>query len=295
MNFPPSTTIHRYRPAAWLRVSGPDAAEFLQGQFTNDLRAGTDGVYGLWLDQKGKVVADSFVQRGAAPDEFWIGSYFSPAAVLVRRLEDYIIADDVTVEDQTAGWTGVSLLGAGTGAWLAAAPRAGRWFRGRRERGENWEWLLPLGEAETASPAWAGAREGGAAELARRRILAGIPAVPADLGPADLPNEGGLETDAISFTKGCYLGQEVMARLKSKGRIRRRLQRVTGGGPPPAAPAALWQGGARVGELRSAAADEAGAGFVGLALVTLATFRPEAPLALGADGPPTLAAAPLSI
>jgi folate-binding Fe-S cluster repair protein YgfZ len=87
-----------------------------------------------------------------------------------------------------------------------------------------------------------------------------------------------------------------MARLKSKGRIRRRLHRVSGAGPAPAAPAALWQAGVRVGELRSAAPDEAGAGFVGLALLGLASFRPAAPLAAGADGGPEIrAAAPVSI
>src|SRR5580693_9003555 len=106
MNFPSNTAFHGYRPAAWLRVSGADAAAFLQGQFTNDLREaqGETAVYGLWLDQKGKVLADSFVRRGAAADEYWIGSYFSPGAAIGRRLEDYIIADEVTVEDATAGW-----------------------------------------------------------------------------------------------------------------------------------------------------------------------------------------------
>jgi tRNA-modifying protein YgfZ len=295
MDLPAATALYRYHPAAWLRVTGADAPAFLQGQFTNDLRGapGETAVYGLWLDQKGKVLADSFLQRGAAPDEFWVGSYFSLGAAIARRLEDYIIADEVTVEDATARWTGMSLLGEGTGAWLAATPRAGRFFRGRREREENWEWILPLAEAETATRELAGVREIGSAEANRRRILAGIPAVPADIGPGDLPNEGGLEGEAISYTKGCYLGQEVMARLKSKGRIRRRLHRVAGDGPAPAAPSALWQGGTKVGELRSAASGEAGRGFIGLALLSLASWRPDDPLATGEGHAPTIRAAPL--
>src|SRR5471030_3245677 len=70
--------VHFWRPAAWLRVSGPDAGVFLQGQFTNDLGAlkTSPAVYGLWLNQKGRVLADSFVLRGNTTEEFWVGSYF---------------------------------------------------------------------------------------------------------------------------------------------------------------------------------------------------------------------------
>ncbi|MES1167157.1 MAG: folate-binding protein, partial [Pseudomonadota bacterium] len=73
-----SPSVHRWRPAAWLQVSGPDAFSFLQGQQTNDLgRLKTDpAVYGLWLNQKGRVLADSFVLRGDAPEAFFVGSYF---------------------------------------------------------------------------------------------------------------------------------------------------------------------------------------------------------------------------
>src|SRR4051794_14169243 len=95
--------IYRWRPACWLRVAGEDAANFLQGQFTNDLRALSDtgAIYGLWLTIKGKVLADSFVLRGSYPHEFWVGSYFSPATLIRERLESYVIADDVSVEDMT--------------------------------------------------------------------------------------------------------------------------------------------------------------------------------------------------
>src|SRR5690349_21801352 len=119
MKFPTSLVCHRWRPGAWLRLTGGDAENFLQGQFTNDLRDPAAGaaVYGLWLNVKGKVVADSFVVRGAA-GEFWVGSYFSSAAAIRERLESFIIADDVVVEDATAGWSGFALLGAGAAAAL---------------------------------------------------------------------------------------------------------------------------------------------------------------------------------
>src|SRR5262245_55014498 len=99
INIPTCEGLFAWRPACWARVAGSDAATFLQGQFTNDLRAlsNTGAMYGLWLTLKGKVQADSFVLRGTNADEFWIGSYFSPAAVICARLEGHVIADDVTI------------------------------------------------------------------------------------------------------------------------------------------------------------------------------------------------------
>jgi folate-binding protein YgfZ len=175
-------------------------------------------------------------------------------------LEDYIIADDVSVEDVTTEWTGLTLLGAGVVAWFAQAPRVGLSFPGRRTSGETLEWIFPLSEWPNARVQLAGWAEIDGVAMERQRIAAGIPAVPADIGPADLPGEGGLEPVTISYTKGCYLGQEVMARLKSMGQVRRRLQRVRGPGAAPQRPAALWQGGRQIGELRSAV-DLAEGGF----------------------------------
>jgi folate-binding protein YgfZ len=115
-----------------------------------------------------------------------------------------------------------------------------------------------------------------------------------DVGPSDLPNEAGLETDAISFKKGCYLGQEVMARLQSMGRVRRRLRRVRSRGPAiPAPGAALFCGGRPAGEMRSAVVDGAG-GAIGLAMLSLLALTPDGALSLGAELPATweLAEAP---
>ncbi len=290
MPFPATAIFFPYLPAAWLRVQGPDAASFLQGQFTQDLLPvqGERVAYGLWLDQKGKVLGDSFIGHGAAPDEYWIASLLSPGAMLRRRLEDYLIADEVTVADLSVEHAAVALIGEGVGAWLGSMPRPGRFFPGRRSPTENWEWIYPVGAAAAVSAALAGARAGSPAELERARILAGVPAVPVDIGPRDLPNEGGLDADAISYTKGCYLGQEVMARLKAKGRIRRSLNRVSGPGPAPVTPAALWHAGRQLGELRSAALSADGAGFVGLALLGVGQLPAEGGLALGAADPETI-------
>jgi folate-binding protein YgfZ len=283
-----STAFHVWQPAAWLRVSGEDALNFLQGQHTNDLRnlMATGAVYGLWLNQKGRVVADSFVVSGSEPGVFWLGSYFSSAAVIRERLEAYIIADDVVIEDQSAGWRGVSVFGAVGRAALGQAVPGSVGFAGRRGAEENSEWIFPATAESEVRTLLAGVPELNAAEMECRRVQAGIPAVPQDIGPGELPNEGGLERAAISYTKGCYLGQEVMARLKSMGKVRRKLQRVAGSGAPPVVPAALWQGGRKVGDLRSVA--PTGAGYVGLALLTLMHVQPATGLSLAADAAATI-------
>ena len=180
------------------------------------------------------------------------------------------------------------MFGEGGREALAAEPRDGFIFRGRRGGAESVEWIFPTGAADAVRAACAGLSELSADEVARRRIDAGIPAVPTDLGPSDLPNEGGLETEAISYTKGCYLGQEVMARLKSLGQVRRRLVRVAIVGERlPALPAPVFLAERQVGELRSAAPDGAGS-FAGLAMVSRLHVVAGARLAFSPEAPPTI-------
>jgi folate-binding protein YgfZ len=280
---------HRYQPACVLWVEGHDAATFLQGQFSNDL-GGLEpggGAYGLWLDRRGRVVADSHVVRAAGGAGYWVASVSSPAADVMRRLGDFIIADDVTLEDRTAGWRALALVGDGAGAWLGEQPRDGLVLRGRRSARESWEWMLPGTALAGAEAAVAGARPLQWEELEGMRIDAGLASVPRDIGPGDLPNEGGLEAATVSYSKGCYLGQEVMARLRGRGTVRRALVRVGGRGAPPPLPAALWRGGQASGELRSAVAAGAG-GYRGLAIVPVGSAAPGTALGLEKGGPATL-------
>jgi tRNA-modifying protein YgfZ len=281
MKISPSFLAFTYRPSAFLRVSGPDAADFLQGQFTNDLRKlDSEGtLYGLWLDRKGRVLADSQLQKETGSQDFIIASTRSPAAIIADHLGAHIIADDVAISDETVSWRGLALVGSGTGAWLASEPRPGFVFPGRRASEENWEWIHRDSDAAAAAAAVAGARVVEDEEIERMRIASAIPSVPIDIGPADLPNEGGLDALAISYSKGCYTGQEVMARIKSLGRVRRTLVRVRGASAPPVLPAGLWLAGRKEGEVRSAVAE--GSGFAGLALVSVAAAAAGSPLALG--------------
>jgi folate-binding protein YgfZ len=283
----------RFDPATRLWVSGSDAASFLQGQFTNDLRHTREQActYGLWLNQKGRVLADSFVLAHGG-DKFEIISLTSPVATIRERLEAYIIADDVVVDeamDTGAGW-----IVAGDGAVEALAkldlpaPEFGEFcvagdvtvFRVRAASSPNW---LVLG-------AGAGrfdqvARPVTRLELARGRIESGVPEIPTELGPGDLPQEGGLEPDAISFTKGCYLGQEVMARLHNLGQVRRRLFVVKCPENVPVG-AHLFLGDRPVGEVRACV--PAGEPAIALAMLHTSHVSVGATLATTAGGAPVL-------
>jgi folate-binding protein YgfZ len=273
-----------WKPAAVLRVFGEDSFSFLQGQFSNDLRTlerDEQAVYGLWLNHKGRVMADSFVWR-AEKNDFLVLSYFAAAQVIRDRLEAFVIADDVSIDDVTDQWRGITIFG--DELVEASEPPSVRSFSfaGRRTTSPHREYLFE-GESETLVQARVnGRRELTALEIERLRIEEGIAAVPFDIGAGELPNEGGLEASAISYTKGCYLGQEVMARLKSMGQVRRRLLRVQGSTPVPPSPVSLFQGDRRIGELRThvPTAD----GFIGLALVSLLNLRREDALSFSPGG-----------
>lgn len=286
--------------SAILRISGPDAYTYLQGQFTQDLnRPIGSASYGLWLNQRGKVVADSFILRRAEND-FIVASFSTASGLLRDRLQSYIVADEVEVVDETGDWAWLRIWSEGAAKQLRtffeSLPAAGGFFEnqsglvfpGRDSSGENFEWLAPRAAAQALGEKLiaAGARRTEPAMAERERILRGIPAVPVDIGPGDLPNEGGLEETAISQTKGCYLGQEVMARLKNLGQVRRRLHLVRGPGAPPPPQTALYQGGKRIGEIRSAGPNRGG--FVAMAMLNLLNLDVAAGLSAATEGPSVL-------
>jgi len=262
--------FHAGRPAAWIEVTGEDAFPFLQGQFSNDLRGGHGkSTYGLWLNRKGKVLADSFVCQAGA-DRFFLLSYDSPSAVILERLDSFIIADDVTLSDHTGNASLLSIWGADaadllnrTGTGVPETDRAafldtGAVFRGRRSRAGSFEVVFQgAGHAmerdrlveRLISSGAVSVSEG---ELQAERFRSRIPGIPVDIGPDDLPQEGGLELEALSFGKGCYLGQEVMARLHAMGQVRRVLTPVMVRAPrPPPLKTSLFAGDKLIGEIRS--------------------------------------------
>ena len=238
-------TRHAPAPTAVVRVTGEDAAAFLQGQCTADLRkvALTDA---LWLNRKGRVLAHTIVAK-ETDGSFLLLCPHLTAEEIIAIVAANVIADDVVATDETSAW----------GRWVAwgAAPAVAdaKLFPTLRFGVEAWDVLTPPG---AALPGEAGSRE----ELEAIRVRAGVPAVPADCGANEFPQECGLEA-WVSYTKGCYLGQEVMARIQSMGSLRRILRRVSGSvtvGQELKTPE-----GKTAGVVRSAAGD------VGLALASV--------------------------
>lgn len=237
-------------PASVVRVTGEDAAAYLQGQCTADLRPGGPA-HALWLNRKGRVLAHTFIVP--EPDgSFLLVAERAPAAKVVEVVMANAIADDVTAADESSAWGwGVILGSAEPPLPIGAQAFASAWLPCH----DAHACLGPVGLPPGCVP-------GDFADLERARILAGVPAVPDDCGEGEFPQECGLDA-WVSHDKGCYLGQEVMARIRSMGTLRRVLRRVTAARGLVAGLALRTSDGRPAGTLRSAVGD------VGLALVSV--------------------------
>lgn len=259
---------YKYSTRTHLLVTDEDAADFLQSQFTNDLKPFSAGgcVYGLWLDVKGKVIADSVVLcEGEA--QFRILSEYSEGERIAAKLEQHIIADDVEIEPQAA-CSAVALIGEGAAALLEqlgyVLPADGAYIKqegvylygGRRSSRPSYELIglnASAADALLDQLCQAGVDWPAVVRIQMERLDGQYPLVPIEIGPSDLPGEAALERDAISFTKGCYLGQEVVARMYNVGRPQRGLFLMEGRGPLAELPIALYNADQKnVGELRTA-------------------------------------------
>ena len=240
------------RISGWVCVSGEDAASYLQSQFSNDLRGSAERpcTYGLFLSLKGRVRADAFICQ-TGPERFEVVSYNCPSKELCSLLEENVIADEVDFTVREIGTTFV--VAAET---LPVIPDASLIFPGRRMRESHFDVVFSSGSTTIPDK-----------ELEHIRVKDGIPSVPFDIGYGELPQEAGLESVAISFEKGCYLGQEVMARLKAMGRVQRHLYHVSGFSNTPTSLAGINCNGQPAGEIRSVISDECAGKWYGLALI----------------------------
>lgn len=240
----------------WIQVIGEDSRDYLQSQFSQDIRQLGQGeaAYGLFLTLKGKVRADAFIYE-LGEEEFAVVSYHCPLEELASLLEENVIADDVEFKVFRSGGSFVIKDKSSTEVPDGTLTFSGRWMNA-----EHWDVVLPEGERLPENIR-------SLAELEKIRIQHGIIAVPQDIGPGELPQEGGLEKVAVSFNKGCFLGQEVMARLKAMGKVQRRIYKIKGDGGVPASGDKILCGEDEIGELRSVCAGNAEHTWNGLALL----------------------------
>lgn len=256
-------------PAAVVRVSGEDAARFLQGQFSNDVRncAGR-AVYGLWLDPRAKICGDGFVLLNH-DDSYLLVSYYYPAHELIEKLDRFIIADDVVLENLTGEFqlllctepVCVEVWGE-PGPPLDTDPAQLRhaqlglaWF-GRHGIDHLIDWLLPNDAVASVREALetAGAVCRSLHSLQLHRIRNRVPMIPVDIGPEETPADAGLLGTAVSLNKGCYIGQEVVAKQNLTDRSAKAMVLLQGRPELKEFPVDLMDAeGRSVGAIRSAA------------------------------------------
>ena len=213
--------------AKW-RLAGADRIRYLNGQVTNDIRrARPDAALAACVTTaKGKLSGLIFVS--ALPDFLRIDADPELREPLAARLERYIIADDVTLEDVTDDECLFHVLPPAVpegiaGIEVRAATRLGR---------AGFDIIAPRGEHARLLAALADGPILLSTPLAESlRIEAGIPRWGAELTEETLPSEAGLDQNAIDFHKGCYIGQEVISRIKSTGHVNRRLTAFTSSSP----------------------------------------------------------------
>lgn len=226
--------VRRLDDVALLEVHGDDAATWLQGQVTNDLSGAAPGggVYAAVVDVKGKIVADPWVLvRGDGG--FWLAVAAAARDDLAERLDAFVVMEDVEL-DPRDDLAVVAVAGPGArGVAEAAGVPADRVFEADRVgAGEGVDVVVDRGEVDAVAArlveaaAAAGGGEGDDAAWHGARIAAGVPAFGLDFGPGRFPQEVGLRDRAVSFRKGCYLGQEAVHMLDVRGKPKRRLARV---------------------------------------------------------------------
>jgi len=274
-----------------LKVSGPEAAEYLQGQVTNDVEslAPGQGCYAALLNRKGHLVGDMRVLRaasggassasrpGAPDDDFWLDLEPVATEPVRRHLDTYKIGRDVAVADESQEWAITSVIGPATAELsgfgplspehaqrdverdgievLAVATDLGLDLITRSERAGELRERLESGGVAPVSPA--------AAEIVR--IESGRPRFGTDMDADAMPAEAGIVERAIDFEKGCYIGQEPVARLHYRGKPNRRLVGLRLDAPAEAG-AELTLGEKRVGAIGSACVSPA-RGPIALAIV----------------------------
>ena len=239
-----------------VKVAGEEAASFLHGLVTNDvenMRAG-QARYAALLSPQGKILFDFFIYRAPAETgaTFLIDCPASATADLVKRLGFYRLRAKIAIADVSEEWRVAALL---DGA--PPSDRDGFFYEDPRDARLGFRAILRRAEAANLTQA--------AADYESHRISLAAPKGGVDFAYADaFPHDVNMDLlNGLDFKKGCYVGQEVVSRMRHRGGARKRIVRVRFAGPPPPAGEAVKAGEAMIGVLGSSS------GAVGLALIRL--------------------------
>jgi len=256
-----------HESAAWadassrtkIRVTGEDRVTWLQAMCTNDaaVREPGQGAYAFFLNNHGHILADCCFYP--AEDHIVLDCEPEVRKLLIEHLEKFIIMEDVTLEDVSGSLAGAAVAG----------PRAAEVLRralGADAPSGDYEHLTKDGVLVSRVP-WsgrplfrlfsaaekmseltseleaAGAAQASEQDLRVFRVENAVPRHGEDFGDRTLPHES-QQLHAVSFRKGCYLGQEIVERVRSRGRVNKRLELIEmeAQAPPPAGSPVLFEG-----------------------------------------------------
>jgi folate-binding protein YgfZ len=284
-----------------VRLRGADRVTWLQGLITNDIavlepgsvrrslgeggsvRDGGQRIYSAYLTPQGRMITDLWVV--ATPDSLLLDVPAPLATSLAASLDALIFAEDVQIDDESATIAVLQVFGAAdtatdanTATDGADAQMEGGVARAAIEIFDSTFGVparvvyLPATDVDRFISELAASYEGvGLDALEVLRVEAGVPRFLIDMTGETIPLEAGLEQRAISFTKGCYVGQEVIVRVTTRGggRVARRLVglRVENGAEPPPSGAALHAGERAVGRITSAVFSPRCSGVIALGYV----------------------------
>ena len=263
-----------HRPeTALFSLTGPDRTRWLNGMVSNNIRdlAAGHGVYAFVLNPQGHIQGDLYAfNRG---ESLLLKLEKSQVEELMPLLRRYIIMDKVEVEELGEKLATLSVTGPKSKETLSAAGLAMPDFtplafaelswndvaisviRGDNPYVENYELLIPVANIESVRAALvqAGAVEVEDDAVEMLRILSGIPKAGQDIGERTLPQETGQDR-ALNFTKGCYIGQEIVERIRARGAVHRMFTGFEIEGPAPVVGTKVQYEGKDVGEITTVAA-----------------------------------------
>ena len=279
-----SVFFNQSHPKALLRISEEDAEDYLQSQLSVDIaKLPVGGVrFALRLNTRGRVLAGAYLLR-EGDESFLLYSRGNEASEWMTLLEENVVADEVEFADESSSWTAQVIGGSGVEEFLESQnlkiPPMGQFlesengvlFQDGRLPGKTFTFLNKSGKPWVTESGEC--REIGWEDIHKERIQAGLFSVPEEIGPDNLPQEGGLENGSVDFQKGCYLGQETMARIHATGKVRMQAKAVTWGATQsPTLPSPVLQAGKPVATLKSAVPGSDGS-FLGV-LVLRANLIP---------------------
>jgi folate-binding protein YgfZ len=271
---------------SWIRVTGEDRTRWLNGMVTNsvqDLQPG-QGCYNFILSVQGRIQGDAYIFAG--PDAFLIETASNQLSTLMPLLDRFIIMDDVELTDISAVQSGLLISGPHAASLLqqiglpvSSLEELNRqtvfWNTSEVTAVHAYSPLVPhfelWADAATAASLSKALLEAGATPCEQEsrdwlRMLEGTPLYGTDIRDRELPQETA-QTRALHFAKGCYLGQEIVERIRSRGNVHRVFQGFRLDGALPTPGTTLDADGKQAGELTSTAAIPlAGANTLQLAL-----------------------------